>query len=219
MVGRILVNRDSGVLVFDNAVEQQMQVLGHGEASDPWPRNHDLAHQHPVQVKDAADHFLLFFLEQSALADGRHDQVHLVRRVQGPVNAAAALTEGQQDHLGQPFEPAHAVLRRPQDHRHRPRDDESHALRALVGQSFRDQLAEHHQERGHEGEGRTHSEGVRDGHRGELAHVAFQGASDRVRHDGFAQPPHQQAGDGDAQLGSGNQQAKVPEQCLHQPGA
>ena len=172
-----------------------------------------------MQVEHAADHFLLFFLEQSALADGRHDQVHLVRRVQGPVNAVAPVAEGEQDHLGQPFEPAHAVLGRPQDHRHRPRDEESQALGALVGQSFRDQLAEHHQERGHEGEGHTHGDGVRDGHRDELVHVAFQGASNRGRHDGFAQPPHQQAGDGDTQLGPGNQQAKVPEQCLHEPGA
>ena len=50
-------------------------------------------------------------------------------------------------------------------------------------------------------------------------HMAFQDAPDRARHDRLAQPPHQQAGDGHPQLGAGNQQAKIPEQRLHQPGA
>ncbi len=95
---------------------------------------------------------------------------------------------------------------------HGPGDKQGGLLGAIVGHGLGDDLTQHHQQGGNQQKGETDSDRVGQREGDVLVEVALQQPFDSARHDCLAQRAHEQAGDGNPQLGSGKKQPYIGKQ-------
>src|ERR1700691_1903568 len=213
-----VVNRDTRVLPFDDAVEGFIEGEVGGQRKNIGTSDHDFADGDAVEFDGVVDHLFLRGGNLADLAAGGDDELEFVGGVDGAAAAGITGAEKPQDQAsGAAHEKKYGACEG-EERFHGSSHSQGDLLGALQGESLGDEFAEQDVEIGDEAEGDDDGDAVGvDGRVRNLMHKAQR--TYQLGDHGFADPAQSQADDGDAELDAVDDFVEVLMQALDDTGA
>jgi hypothetical protein len=217
VVDRPLVHREAAVAVPERPADRLLGRRGDRERHHLGARDHHFPGRQVAEGEGALHQLALQRGQQAGPGGAAHQQAQLLGRVDRVLLGAELQPQGPQHQVAEQVEQGDE---RPEEPRHelRGRGGEQHeGLGALQREHLGHLLAEADVQEGDQREGEDRGDAMRGQPRALLGQHAAQRRAQQAGEGLLAEPPEEEAGDGDAELGRGDEAVGIGLRALHEP--